>query len=632
MRLVGEVATSPLRSEPWWRERWLIGALVVGLALRVAWVLAATPSGFEVWSDPYEYLSYADSLARFSEYRINGQVTAMFPNGWPLALAPIAFVSNHTGWFSQVAGAGFLTIVFSTFAVFATFRLAEIWFGRRVGLLACWFVALSPALIGIAATPLTESPFIAVMLGLLILLSRVLRSEPLAIPSSKAIVGFGVLGAYLVMIRSQGLILLPIAAVLLWLRARSRAPVVHAAKWVLVGTLLVFVPMTLRNGMQIGFWSPMSTGNQAGGMCMAHHDGATSWWVDDPKLFAECFWGAPHAGNNREAEWAREAPIEAVGYALTHPREEWRLAVHKTWLEFGQERVGGAVEFTAYLRAVPDRFFPPIYRSMEAWRLAAMILTVVALVRYRRCREAYVLWVVPLLLVLTSYAGAAAARVFVVLVPFLAIYSAVAVVGAVEGDRPSLGPLVKRPFSQWSAWTQRARLVGVESTEPADQRRRSRVAGPPGRPLHPMIAAMAIGAWVAALGFDAVSWVSDTEWVYARGAWLLTGLGLGAGLVAALLGLIDLLAVPRETAAFRTGVRHLAAADVAIVFFAISFAVRNQSDFAFHDSATPLAIALSVVGLASLSVGVWLGTALTYEHGVRVETDDDDDRSPTRQP
>lgn len=139
-----------------------------------------------------------------------------------------------------------------------------------------------------------------------------------------------------------------------------------------------------------------------------------------------------------------------------------------------------------------------------------------------------------------------------------------------------------------------------------------------GRPVHPVVASMAIGSWLAALGFDAVSWVSNTEWAYARGAWLLTGLGVGAGLVAAQLGAIDLQGIDRSSPALRTGMRHLLAMDLAIVTFALSSVVRAQSEFAYHETASVPALLLSFAGLGALTAGVWLGSSLTYRFGVGV--------------
>ncbi|MEL7210290.1 MAG: DUF2231 domain-containing protein, partial [Actinomycetota bacterium] len=83
------------------------------------------------------------------------------------------------------------------------------------------------------------------------------------------------------------------------------------------------------------------------------------------------------------------------------------------------------------------------------------------------------------------------------------------------------------------------------------------VTRPFGRPVHPVLGAVAIGCWVASVAFDGVSRVSSTEFVYARGAYLLTAFGIAAAVVASLTGLTELLRVDREDPAFRVGVRHL---------------------------------------------------------------------------
>ncbi|MCB1007224.1 MAG: DUF2231 domain-containing protein [Acidimicrobiales bacterium] len=132
------------------------------------------------------------------------------------------------------------------------------------------------------------------------------------------------------------------------------------------------------------------------------------------------------------------------------------------------------------------------------------------------------------------------------------------------------------------------------------------------------MASIAIGCWVASLGFDVVSSVSSTAWAYARGAWLLTGFGAIAGLVAGVVGSVDLRSLDRSTAAARLGRWHLVTMDLAIVVFSASFIVRGRSAFAFHDTAPLAAVALSVGGLVLLGVGVWLGSSLTHRERVGV--------------
>src|ERR687883_238645 len=70
------------------------------------------------------------------------------------------------------------------------------------------------------------------------------------------------------------------------------------------------------------------------------------------------------------------------------------------------------------------------------------------------------------------------------------------------------------------------------------------LAGPYGHPLHPILVTVPIGAWVAALVFDIVSRAGDDGPAFAKGAYWLVGIGIVGALVAAVFGLLDLLAVP----------------------------------------------------------------------------------------
>lgn len=149
------------------------------------------------------------------------------------------------------------------------------------------------------------------------------------------------------------------------------------------------------------------------------------------------------------------------------------------------------------------------------------------------------------------------------------------------------------------------------------------LAGPYGRPFHPVAAAVAIGAWVCAFGFDVLSRLADVAWIYERGAYVLTGAGVAAGVVAAMLGLADLVRVPRGTPAFTTGLRHLVTMDVALVLFAVSFLIRHGSSWEWHEGTASLPLGLSVVGLAVLGFGTWLGLTLASTYGVRVAEEPD---------
>jgi len=142
------------------------------------------------------------------------------------------------------------------------------------------------------------------------------------------------------------------------------------------------------------------------------------------------------------------------------------------------------------------------------------------------------------------------------------------------------------------------------------------LAGPHGHPLHPLLVTVPIGAWTASLVFDLVSRVADEAVVYARGALLLLGLGLIGAMAAAVVGVLDFLAVPRTSPAFRTALTHLVLNAVVFGLLGVSFAIRGGETSA-EPTGTPL-IALSVLALAVLVASGWLGGKLVYRFGVRV--------------
>ncbi|WP_344022270.1 DUF2231 domain-containing protein [Kribbella jejuensis] len=94
------------------------------------------------------------------------------------------------------------------------------------------------------------------------------------------------------------------------------------------------------------------------------------------------------------------------------------------------------------------------------------------------------------------------------------------------------------------------------------------MAGPYGHPFHPTLVMVPIGAWVASVVFDIVALANGSdENVFAEGAYWLIAIGIVGAVLAAVFGLIDLLAIPRKTAAFRTGITHMALNLTVLVLF-----------------------------------------------------------------
>lgn len=142
-------------------------------------------------------------------------------------------------------------------------------------------------------------------------------------------------------------------------------------------------------------------------------------------------------------------------------------------------------------------------------------------------------------------------------------------------------------------------------------------AGPYGHPVHPILVTVPIGAWIASLAFDVGSHVADEAAVFAKGAYWLIALGIVGALAAALFGLLDLLAIPKGTKAFATGVTHMVLNLLVVAAFAVSFVVRMDS-IDDPDEVSGGLIALSAVALAVLGASGWLGGKMAYRYGVRV--------------
>ena len=145
----------------------------------------------------------------------------------------------------------------------------------------------------------------------------------------------------------------------------------------------------------------------------------------------------------------------------------------------------------------------------------------------------------------------------------------------------------------------------------------SRLAGPYGHPFHPILVTVPIGTWVASFVFDLTSRLSDEPTVFAKGACWLIGLGLVGAAAAAMVGFLDLFAIPTGTRAFRTGLLHMSLNLVVVALYVAAFLLR-RGRLEEPDGVPTGLIVLSAVALAVLTVSGWLGGQLAFRYGVRV--------------
>lgn len=145
------------------------------------------------------------------------------------------------------------------------------------------------------------------------------------------------------------------------------------------------------------------------------------------------------------------------------------------------------------------------------------------------------------------------------------------------------------------------------------------LSGPEGHPFHPILVTVPIGAWVASLIFDLIARQAGSPEAFARGSYWLIGIGVVAAFVAAVFGLLDLLAIPRGTRAWRVGITHMTLNLAVVGLFTVSWVIRLVGDYAV----VPVwLIVYSGAVLVVLGVSGWLGGMLAYRYGVRVVSED----------
>lgn len=135
-----------------------------------------------------------------------------------------------------------------------------------------------------------------------------------------------------------------------------------------------------------------------------------------------------------------------------------------------------------------------------------------------------------------------------------------------------------------------------------------------GHPAHQIMVAFPIGLLATAALFDAI-YVVQGGATWATVAFYMIGAGIIGGLIAAVFGLIDYVAIPSGTRAKSVGAYHGLCSVTVVALFAVSWALRSG------DSVLPAPVALlfSFSGVAFLGLAGWLGGELLNRMGVGID-------------
>lgn len=138
-----------------------------------------------------------------------------------------------------------------------------------------------------------------------------------------------------------------------------------------------------------------------------------------------------------------------------------------------------------------------------------------------------------------------------------------------------------------------------------------------GHPIHPMLIVLPLGLLSAAALFDVLYVVTGNADLATFAYWAVL-VGVIGGLLAAIFGAIDWMAIPKGTRARRIGTLHGAGNVVVVLLFGLSWLARGGSAPYLPDT-LPMLLAVAAVVLALGTA--WLGGELVYR--LRVAVDDD---------
>src|SRR5690349_2952432 len=97
-----------------------------------------------------------------------------------------------------------------------------------------------------------------------------------------------------------------------------------------------------------------------------------------------------------------------------------------------------------------------------------------------------------------------------------------------------------------------------------------------GHPIHPMLIVFPLGLLATSLIFDIIRWITGNSIFSVVAFWIIAA-GVIGGLLAAIFGLIDWLAIPTETRAKTIGLWHGVGNVIVVGLFIISWLIRLKA-------------------------------------------------------
>lgn len=136
-----------------------------------------------------------------------------------------------------------------------------------------------------------------------------------------------------------------------------------------------------------------------------------------------------------------------------------------------------------------------------------------------------------------------------------------------------------------------------------------------GHPVHPILVVYPLGLFSAAVIFDVLYLIAGNP-IFPPVSFYMIAVGIIGGLLAAVFGFIDWMALPNNSRAKNIGGWHGLGNFVIVAMFAVSWFLRNGAIDYVPDT---LALILSFAGVALALITGWIGGELVYRLSVGVD-------------
>ena len=135
-----------------------------------------------------------------------------------------------------------------------------------------------------------------------------------------------------------------------------------------------------------------------------------------------------------------------------------------------------------------------------------------------------------------------------------------------------------------------------------------------GHPVHPMLIVFPLGLLATAVAFDIVGLVGGSSEWFRISFWMIAA-GIIGGLLSAVFGLVDWLAIPDGTRAKRVGLWHGGGNVIVTLLFIISWFLDPRAP----ENPTNAAFVCSFIAVVLALITGWLGGELVDRLGVGVD-------------